>query len=346
MAESKSKSRNKYKPGPKNARECVLGPEPIYVIAGKEESLLNSECDKLLDELLEPQQRVTGLFNADPAAVSAAEILDELRTLPFLTEKRVVLIKGADKFISENRQLLENYFDSPCPTGILILTVSSWPGNTRLAGKLSKVGKLISVMQPSPRQLPSRLIQYAGDAHGKRLAAEAAELLIELTGDNLPRLYSEIDKLALFADTEKAITAGHIESLVGHNRIFGAFTVIDSCLAGDVVQAVERLRSMFAEDRTAQYTVVGAFAFHFRRMFNAKALLEKGIGPSEVAGRLRIWGNKDAFFSRLRKVSLKQLGGNLQQLAAIDFAIKTGRTKPQVAIERLVCKLVAGSDTC
>ncbi|GAI31070.1 unnamed protein product, partial [marine sediment metagenome] len=253
MAESTSKTKKGHK--------------PIYIIAGKEASLVNAECEKLLEKLLEPQQRMTGLFNADPAQVSASEVLDELRTLPFLTERRVVLVKNADKFVSENRELLEKYFDNPCPTGVLILTVTSWDSRTKLAKKLPGVGKLLSVTQPKPWQLPGRLIKYAGDAHDKNLTTDAAELLIELTGDSLPRLYSEIDKLALFAHTEKAITARHVELLIGHNRFYNCFAVIDACLAGNTAKAVDRLRNMFAEDKSTEYTVVGAFAFHFRRMF-------------------------------------------------------------------------------
>jgi DNA polymerase-3 subunit delta len=182
------------------------------------------------------------------------------------------------------------------------------------------------------------------DQTGQEITGDVAELLIELTGDNLPRLYSEIDKLAIFANSEKTIKPNHVEALIGHNRIFGAFSVIDACLAGNVAQAVDRLRNMFAEDRTAEYTVVGAFAFHFRRMFGAKVLLEKGFRPAEIANRLRIWGNKDGFFAQLRKMTLKQIGDGIQQLAGIDYAIKTGRTKPQVAIEQLVLKLAGMSE--
>ena len=313
--------------------------ELVYVIAGQESSLVDAECDKLLDELLEPEQRTTGLFKADGGEVSVSEVLDDLRTLPFLTDKRVVVVRNGDKFVSENRELLEKYFDSPCPTGVLVLTVSSWPSNTKLARKLSKVGKLVKVTSPKPWQLPRRLIQYASDAHGKKLAKEAAELLIELTGDELTRLYSEIDKLAVFAEGEKAITGKHVESLIGHNRLYNAFAVIDGCLTGDVAKAVNRLRNMFAEDKSAEYTVVGAFAFHFRRMFDAKVLLEKGVRTVEIANRFRIWSNKDSFFSQLQKLSLRQLGESLQQLADTDYAIKTGRTKARVAIEQLVLKL-------
>ncbi len=333
------------KPGSNKKREprtrAVQG-ELIYVVAGKEASLLTAECEKVLNQLLEPQQRVTGLFNADPATVSASQVLDELRTAPFLTERRVVLVKGADDFISKNRGLLERYFDNPCPTGVLLLTVTSWPARTKLAKKLSKVGRLINITQPKRWQLPSRLTKYARDAHNKNLTTDAAELLIELTGETMGRLYSEIDKLALFAYTEKAVTAEHVESLIGNNRLFNCFAVIDACLAGKAVQAVGRLRNMLAEDRTAEYIVVGAFAFHFRRMFGAKVLLEKGVGVSEIASRLRIWGNRDGFFAQLRKITLKQIGLILQQLAETDYAIKTGRTKAKVAAEQLVLRLTAG----
>lgn len=311
----------------------------IYVIAGKDESLVNVECEKLLSELLEPHQRVTGLFNAEPSKVLAADILDELRTAPFLSKKRVVLVKGADNFISRSRQLLEKYFDNPCDTGVLVLTVNSWPSNTKLAKKLSRIGKLISVTEPKRWQLPQRLIKYASDAHDKNLSRSTAEILIELAGDSLTQLYSEIDKLSLFADAEKTITASHIEALIGHNRLFNAFAVIDAISLGKVAQAIDRLRNMFAADKTAEFTVVGAFAFHFRRMFGAKVLLEKGLGSAETAKRLRIWGNKEAFFSQLKNMTLQELGDNLRQLAATDYAIKTGRTKPQVAVEQLVLRL-------
>ncbi|MGD8785950.1 MAG: DNA polymerase III subunit delta [Phycisphaerales bacterium] len=311
----------------------------IYVIAGKEDSLVNAQCRALLDELLEPEQRTTGLFEGQADSIPASEMLDELRTLPFLTDKRVVLLRKADDFISQNRQLLENYFDNPCATGRLIMTVNSWPKQTNLAKKLAKVGKLIAVTQPKRTELPQRLINYAYDAHNKKLSLSTAILLIELAGDELTRLYSEIDKLALFADTDKIITQRHIEPLIGHNRLFNAFAVIDAIIANNPGKAVERLRSMFAQDKSAEYTIVGAFAFHVRRMFEAKVLFNKGCRIGEIAKRCRIWNNKDNFFAQLKKISLKQIGDYLQQLAETDYAIKTGQAKATIAMEQLVLKL-------
>jgi len=313
----------------------------IYVVAGKDEPLVNAQVLELLDSLIEPSQRVTGLLDVRGAAISAPEVLDELRTLPFLTDKRVVVIRDAEKFVSDNRVLLEKYFDAPCPTGILVLVVVTWRSNTRLAKKLPKAGQLIKVAQPKGRELVMRLTEYARDAYGKNLNREAAWLLVELVGDDPTRLYSEIDKLALFAEGERVITPAHMESLIGHNRIFGAFEVIDAMISGRAAQAVERLRRMFAEDKSTEYTVIGAFAFHLRRMFAAKAMLDKGASQGEIASKLRIWSNKDRFFGQLREMTLQQIGVYLGRLGETDYAIKTGRTKAPVATEQLVLELAA-----
>jgi len=319
--------------------------ELIYVIAGKDDSLVSSQCQELLDGLLEPSQRATGFFDAEAASVLPQEVLDELRTAPFLTSKRVVRIKGADDFISNNRLLLEKYFDNPCTTGRLILTVNSWDSRTKLAKKLPKVGKLINISPPTRKELPYRLIEYAKDAYDKKLNQATAILLIELTGDELTRLYSEIDKLALYVGDQKVITQRHVESLTGHNRLFNAFAVIDAIIAGNAGIAIERLRGMFEADKSAEYTVVGAFAYHIRKMFNAKTLLDKGMHQRQIEKNLRIWGKTDTFFAHLRQISLKQIGKYLQQLGETDYAIKTGQTQAKVAMEQFVLRLTAGTTT-
>ena len=107
--------------------------ERIYVIAGKDEALVSSMCQELLDDLLEPEQRMTGLLSVDGDRAEISDVFDELRTAPFLTDKRVVAIRGADGFVSAHRDALERYFDKPCSTGVLVLTLSSWDSRTRLA---------------------------------------------------------------------------------------------------------------------------------------------------------------------------------------------------------------------
>jgi DNA polymerase-3 subunit delta len=316
----------------------------IYVIVGKDESLVGARCQELLDKLLDPQQRMTGLTSVDGDEASLAEILDDLRTTPFLTDKRVAVVRGADSFVSQHRDTLEKYFEKPSATGVLVLTVSTWSAATRLAKMLPKVGTLIELTPPPRWKLPEHLMQYAAGKHKMRLSKDAAQMLVELTGEELAQLYNEVDKLALFAHGEKEIRADHVESLIGHQRIYGAFEVIDAMIAGQVGQAITRLRHMFEEDKSSEYTAVGAFAFHVRRMFQAKALLEKRVDPGIIAKQLRIWSNQDRFFAQLQRISLARIAAFLEELAALDHATKTGQGQAPVLIEQLVLRL-AGAGT-
>ncbi len=314
----------------------------IYVIVGKDESLVNARCQELLDQLLEPQQRMTALLSVDGDEVFVAEVLDELRTLPFLADKRVVVVKGADGFVSRYREVLESYFDKPSTTGVLVLTVSNWDARTRLAKKLPKVGTLLAIEQLRRWQLPGHLMRYAAGKYKVRLDKDAADLLVELIGEEPAQLYNEVEKLVLFARDEQVIGVRHVESLIGRSHVYGAFEIIDAMVCGNAAVAVTRLRNMFEEDRDAEYSVVGAFAFHVRRMFNAKKLLEKRVSQEAIAKQLNVRYNSRQFFAQLQRVSVPQIAALLEELAAIDYATKTGRTRAPVAIEQLVLRLAGG----
>ncbi len=317
----------------KNTKQSHSGSH-IYVVAGKDEFLAAEKVTALVNQLLTPDQMQMCLWRADADKVAAVEVFDELRTLPFLAEKRVVVIADADDFVSNNREILEKYFENPASSGVLILSVSSWPSNTRLAKMLPKTGELIEVAAMKSYELASYITDYASQL-GKNLSYNAAQMLIEFAGEEPGILRNEIDKLAAYVNSAKNITEKHISEIVGKNRAFDAFEVIDSMMAANAGQAMEQLRKMFQADKTIEYTIIGAFSWHFRRMFSAAAMLQKGERPDMIAKKLRIW-NQQEFFGTLKKTGLKKLGECLRQLAQFDYEIKTGKASAQTAIESMI----------
>jgi DNA polymerase III subunit delta len=312
---------------------------PIYIIEGEEKSLVDDEVDNIITELLEPAQRDLGLLKIQGRDAVIGDCLDELRTLPFLATKRVVVVKDADKFISDNRQYLEDYFDNPSPTGVFVMTVNKLDKKTNLAKKLPKCGRLISTALPNRWTLPPYLIRYAEQTHSKKLGRQAAELIVELAGEDLGRLYREVDKLSAFTGSEKEITIENIQALTGHNRLFDAFEVFDEALAGRPAKATQLFRDMLAKERSAEYKIVGAFVYQVRRMFDAKVLLNKGTDLKEISGRLRIFGDRGTFFVRLKKMDLLQIGSLLELLGLIDYQVKTGQATIEVEMEKFILKL-------
>jgi DNA polymerase-3 subunit delta len=346
----------------------------IYVIAGKDAFRVRRQVELLLERLLTPEQRAMALYQPKTLEAKASDVLDELRTLPFLTPRRVVLLEDAELFLRSdneegenesekpssrsskggpskkgvhvrkapptNREMLEKYFDAPSSCGVLVLTVKSWPSNTKLAKKLPAVGELIEIEELKRYQLPAFVVQCARDEFKKSIATEAAELLVEWVGDETGALHSEIEKLAVYVDRKAAITIEDVESLTGHNRVLGAFDVIDKLVTQNLAGAIDSLRQMFAADKSAEYTVIGAFAYHVRQLISARMLHEQGMSEDQIVRQLRVPRFRAAtLFRQVGRMDLRVLGGLLCDLARLDYAGKSGRAQIPTAMEQWVIQL-------
>ena len=318
----------------------IIDPLPVYVIAGKDHHLIDEKLNSILDQIIPHDERDMGLITLDADKAEISDVLDEVRTLPFLASRRVAVLKNADKFISEHKEILEKYFNSPSQCGSLIFTVSTWRKNTRIAKQLAKTDSVIEIKELKNYQLPSYIADYIKVAHKKTIDKKTAEYFVEMVGDDTGRLCAEADKLALYVNDQKNISINHIAELIGKNRVFDAFAVIDalSTPAGSAI-AIDKMRSMFSADKSAEYSVVGAFAYHFRRIFQARVLFDQGKNPYQIIQILRIWHDKEGFTKQVTKLNLRQLGSILSQLAIIDYESKTGQCTISTSIEIFLTKI-------
>ena len=129
-------------------------PLGFYVICGEDPFLVSRESEKRVDAILGTEDRSMALYEPRASEAQVSDILDELRTLPFLASKRIVLIKDAEPFVRANADALISYLGDMSPSGVLILTVSSWDKRTRLHKKFQKTGGLIEVGKLYSNQLP------------------------------------------------------------------------------------------------------------------------------------------------------------------------------------------------
>jgi DNA polymerase-3 subunit delta len=319
------------------------GFKSIYVIFGQDSYLVRQKVDGLMDSLLKPDQREMALYQPEAEKANGPEVLDELRTLPFLAERRVVLIADAEPFINAYGELLEKYLDSPSPTGVLILTVESFDKRKRLAKKIATGdnSELIEIADIKPWEMKGFVSGYAQEK-GVRLASDAADWMVQLIGNEPGRLVAELDKLILFKHPAKTISTEDVEKLIGNNRVFDAFEVIESLTGQERPKAFDRLRRMFGSSRDTEYTVIGAFGFHFRRLFKVKAMIEKG--ESEKSAMLKAGITypriQEKCLAQIRRYSLENIGRLLGELGVMDWQAKTGQGDVASSMEKFFLRVI------
>lgn len=308
--------------------------KPIYVLHGSDEFLRDTHRKEILAATIGQADPQTSISTFD-SNVELAQVLDELRTLPFLAPHRVVIITDADAFIAAHRDALEKYLESPSAHGTLILQTSAWPSNTRLYKVVAKVGQAVDCSVGDKQDLGRWLAQAAEKRH-KAITPPAAELLAQWIGRDLAALDSEIEKLSLYAASRPSITEADVADLVTASTGPGAYDLTNSITAGDASAALRILSGMLTK-KGEEFKTLGLLAWHLRRALSAQQQLQKGV-PAERAVPYMPFDQRNAFIKMIRTRSRGKLLSDFRRLIKADLAMKSG-ADAQAAMQELVIGL-------
>lgn len=314
------------------------GSAGVYLFCGDESFLRRQHLATLTRLALGQGDASMSIAEFDGDQAELATVLDELRTLPFLASRRIVILYDADKFVADHRERLEEYVQSPSPTGVLVLLVDAEKSNTRLFKALASRGGLVLCERLAQSQLAAWIRARAKDSHGKTIDYETSSLLADLVGDDLGRLDSELAKLAAFLGEErKTITAADVDELVANQRLHDAFELAHAIAAKNARAAILRWEDMLRKDSDAPYRVVGMIAWQIRQMLRARLLRQQGVPRDEVLSRLRLpYAVRERFAEQITKFSVKRLQDLLRDLVSVDLASKTGGAPPERGIEQFI----------
>jgi len=285
--------------------------KPVYVLHGQDAYLRRQQRRQIVERFTrgaDPQWVVTDL----DASAGLSEVLDALRTPPFLSSRRLVIVREADSFVTAHRQQLEAYLNAPAPTGSLMLVVDSWQASTRLARLCRNVGEVADCSSPAESELPEWIAAAVG-ARGKRMADEAVDLLAEWIGADLGRLDSEIEKLALYVGTRRLISTEDVEAVVMATAGAAPFALARAIQAGDAAEALELMAKTLTR-RGEEFRVLGLLGWQLRRQ------------------------RTGAWRARRRTGRGGGLSAQFRRVLYTDLAMKTG-ADPRTAMQLLVTRL-------
>lgn len=269
-----------------------------------------------------------------------ADVLDELRTLPFFTKRRIVAIDDADTFVSKNRRELEAYADNPSSAGVLILAVKSWPANTKLAKIVARTGIEIVCAPPKEADLAPWLTALARDRHDCALAPDAARLLVELVGVEPGLLASEIEKLAVYAGAAARITRDDVAKMVEAGRIESIWKAVDAATTGQGALALKHLDGLLAAGEFP-IRALAAMSASLLKLHHAGALRAARLSLDEACKRAGI----PPFAAANVQKQHAHLGPNRvdrlpEWLLRADSDLKGGSVlDPRTVLETLLLKL-------
>lgn len=262
----------------------------ITTLAGNNSFGLKRRLDELVQAFVAEHGELA-LEKIDAESASENQILDAVQSLPFLADRKLVVVRG----LSGNKPMVEQVeqiIDTISDSTDLIFHEPSIDKRTAFFKVLKSKTQLEEFNELDARSLAAWLVNEAKN-HGGELSYTDANYLIERLGTNQQMLASELDKLLTYEPKISRVSIDLLTELAPQSKVFD---LLDAAFSGNKKRALELYGDQRAQKVEPQI-IMGMIAWQLRLMAFAKYAGKRSSGqiasdtgvkpyPVEKAGRL------------------------------------------------------------
>jgi len=328
----------------------------LYILWGEDDFSLTRSLEEIKRGLGDQSLLEANTTTLDGQQLTLNQLRAVSETVPFLAEKRLVIIQGLlGRFeptakprrrkkappLAEKEPEYKSFADylSKSPDGTVLVLIDGKVKNSNpLLKQLSPRAKVRSF----PLLREDRLLQWVGRGvaeQGASISPEAVDLLAKLVGGNLWVMTSEIAKLALFTSGRR-IEVEDIKVVVSSAQETSVFAMVDAILDFKVGVAEQLLEQLLERGASPVY-LLAMLSRQFRLIVQARELRRQRRPEVEIQDRL---GLPSEFALRktldqAQRYPLERLREVYNKLLETDLSIKTGKYDGELALNLLIVEL-------
>lgn len=319
----------------------------LHVFRGEDPALLANAVQECVHQLVGAEDRSLMVEELDGDEYTVASVVAAAQQPPFLTERRVVVARGLQRFAADELRGLAAYVADPNPTTDLVLaTAGKLP--KALADAVKAAGGTVHDTDVATRK-GDRLqhVKEHAAAAGVRLDAEALAAVTDHLGDDLGRLESILATLVGTFGPGARLGAADVRPFLGDAGSVPPWDFTDAIDRGDVGEALGQLDRMLGAGGRHPLQVMATLYGHLGRMLRLD-----GSGASGEKAAAEVLGLKGSTFPAKKALDqLHRLGHDgvaeaFQLLATADLDLRGARqlgadaaSSDRAVLEILVARL-------
>ncbi len=326
----------------------MSAPPTFYIFHGDDSFSRDIALERMRTGLGEDGDLSRSEFDGGDTTVP--EALAAVKSLPFLAEKRLVIVTGLIRQTGRMRggkraaeRLIAELPNLPSYARLVLVEDPELAASNQVLKAAQKMKNGFIKEFRAPQNLARWIIDRAKSEYDVAIAPSAAQAIASVVDDDLRRADNELFKLAAYVDGERAIDEADVAALTPYLPEANVFEMVDALAKGDGKRALELIKQSLRDDpREAGFRLFGLIVRQFRLLAMTRDHLDRGgrphapaiakaVGvPPFVAGRLA------AQAGRFRAAELDAILKRLQQY---DQDMKTGRIDARLALDLLATGL-------
>lgn len=274
--------------------------------------------------------------------INIESVINASQTLPFMSEKRLIVIKNSKWFKSQAKEesdnkssQIEGFLKKIPETSVVVFCEEEVDKRRKTVDLIKKNGLMVECLF----QKPEVLVKWARKTlklYGKEADNKDLEMLIDYCEPGMDYIINEIEKLASYVGEREKITEKEIKEVCHRSIKSRVFDLIDAIGAKKPEKAMRILHEML-ELREPIQMIFHLSRKHFFNVLEAKIYMdkgEKGQSLAKILGVAPFISNKlaaqAAYFEEdtLRKAVL--------ECSQMDIDMKNSRIDEVKAIEILI----------
>ena len=323
---------------------CDAGDPPPVILLGPgkapsqrepfEPLLAEQTVSQIIDKFVDPSLRDLALTVYYADETEPGEVVAEAETFPFLAERRVVVVRSAERYavMSGDKKSpfapLARYLESPCAHTILIFVAAKADKRRQLYRSCGKAGVVVECPQLSDAELRT-WAQKRASARGKRLEGAATAELLSRAGTALGDVNNAVDLVVTYIGDAERVTAGDVVAACADVSEDTVWDMTDAIASSDPDKALRALYQL-VELGNAPDQIMGVINWMIESAYRAAP--ETGVSVKSEFVRKKM-------MPLVNKLGVKKLRDACVLCTDTHFMLRSTGTDPLLALELLVIKL-------
>ncbi len=330
---------------------------PMYLFYGQEKYLIKSAVESAVKIIVDDEYRDFNYTVLDAENISVDEVVGAAETMPFFSERKMVVVKNSSYFKSQKTGIsvdeedrLISYFKNPSQSTVLIFLLEDKPDKRKsLYKNFAKNGAVIEFGTLDKRTFPKWVLKTL-NASGKKVQPRVLDNMIADTGyleyGSSKRLYdviNELNQLISYVGDREEITQEDLAAIWKKSIEKSVFDMTDSLGSMNMEESFKIFNKLIYEGEPPVKIMV-MITRHYRNLFKIKEYDERGYSPSAMASKLKL----PPFILKkqlmqTKRLSKEDLSWKLRECLNAEYSLKTGEVDAKIGVELLMMKLCRGA---
>ena len=306
--------------------------KPVYLLYGSEDYLKCLYRDKLKTGILNDGSDMNYSY-FEGKGIDTVKIMDIADTLPFLAERRLIIIENSGFFKSQN-SLADEIGTLPDTTHIIFVEQEVDKRN-RLFKAVNKIGYTADLSGMDEKNLKLWVATILKQNH-KKMTEHDIMYLINKSGTDMNMLSKELEKLICYGIDRDVLTVSDIDAVCITQVSNKIFQMMDYIAQKQAVQALNLYKDLLSlQERPL--SILFLLTRHFNILLQTKDLQRLGNDNRTIASKAGIPPfTVGKYLSQGKNFSTKQLKHAIHECIDLEERVKTGRIADQMALELLL----------